>query len=289
MRATSHLRRETLPSTVCLFKHLDLSLTIFCAIIALKLTFVSDICKRLQFCKNCTFFELAESLRNFHLMEKLFSALLIGTLHQRNRVQVFTNSKEHCKELLPGRFHRKCQAAMCMYTGKKKLLLYMCFLWAKPAHKLLFQVKCKSLFLVFIEVVSLCFNWKLNLIFLCCLLFCFCGSLLMGKLFMGKKAQKYICANNLHKWKLCLEFHWFSMQGLDPCVKINFLWQFVWSEHIHNNYLENIHVVLRCLCVSFRKRNVVRLVILKTKFRNSKDYLMMPIKNWYVFYQMSLI
>lgn len=50
-------------------------------------------------------------------------------------------------------------------TGKKKLLLYMCFLWAKPARKLLFQVKCKHLFLVFIEVVSLCFNWKLNLIF----------------------------------------------------------------------------------------------------------------------------
>ena len=49
---------------------------------------------------------------------------------------------------------------MCMYTGKKKLLLYMCFLWAKPAHKLLFQVKCKSLFLVFIEVVSLCVNWN---------------------------------------------------------------------------------------------------------------------------------
>lgn len=49
-------------------------------------------------------------------------------------------------------------------TGKKKLLLYMCFLWAKPARKLLFQVKCKRLFFMFIEVVSLCFNWKLNLI-----------------------------------------------------------------------------------------------------------------------------
>lgn len=57
---------------------------------------------------------------------------------------------------------------MCMYTGKKKLLLYMCFLWAKPAHKLLFQVKCKSLFLVFIEVVRFALTGtEFNI--LCCL------------------------------------------------------------------------------------------------------------------------
>jgi len=111
-------------------------LTFSCANKSLNLTFKhSNFYKRLQSFKNCAIFWNCSKFRNFHLMEKLFSAPLIGTFHLEPPLISETfwessslhrlwriSSQSLCLEHFIGIVRRKC---VCM-TGFKPR--FMCFL-----------------------------------------------------------------------------------------------------------------------------------------------------------------